>query len=198
MRIIGITGGVGAGKTEILSYIETHYRCRVLRADEAAHRLEEPHQPCYDSLVALLGEGILKEDKTIDRGKMAAVIFADKEILQQVNAIIHPQVKRYILDEIARERERGAVDYFFIEAALLIEEHYDLIVDELWYIHADEAVRRQRLADSRHYSDSKISEIIRGQLGEADFRKHCQVVITNNGNIEDTYQQITKIMGDCI
>ena len=77
-----------------------------------------------------------------------------------------------------------------------IEEHYDEIVDELWYIHTDEAVRRQRLAQNRQYSDEKTASIMRGQLSEAEFRRHCKVVITNNGDLEDTYQQINKIMGE--
>ncbi len=196
MRIIGITGGVGAGKTQVLSYIEDHYRCRVLRADEAAHLLEEPGQECYARLVALLGRDILKEDGTIDKRRMADVVFSDKHILAQVNAIVHPAVKKYILEQIRYEQERGAVDFFFIEAALLIEERYDLIADELWYIHADAKVREKRLVQDRHYSVEKAAAIMRGQLSEAQFRKHCSVVIQNNGDLAETYQQVRAVLGN--
>lgn len=193
MKVIGITGGVGAGKTQVLSYIEEHYSCRVLRADEAAHLLEQPGQACYKQLVKLLGKDILRGEQ-IDKQKMAAVIFQDKEILAKVNAVIHPAVKRYILEQIAYERERGAVDYFFIEAALLIEDRYDFIVDELWYVHSDIEVRRQRLARERQYSAEKIEAIMRGQLSEMEFRRHCKVVISNNGNLEETYRQIRELI----
>lgn len=193
MKVIGITGGVGAGKTQVLSYIEEHYSCRVLRADEAAHLLEQPGQACYKQLVKLLGKDILRGEQ-IDKQKMAAVIFQDKEILAKVNAVIHPAVKRYILEQIAYERERGAVDYFFIEAALLIEERYDFIVDELWYVHSDIEVRRQRLARERQYSAEKIEAIMRGQLSEMEFRRHCKVVISNNGDLEETYRQIRELI----
>lgn len=193
MKVIGITGGVGAGKTQVLSYIEKHYSCRVLRADEAAHLLEQPGQVCYMQLVELLGRDILQGEQ-IDKQKMAAVIFQDKEILAKVNAVIHPAVKRYILEQIAYERERGAVDYFFIEAALLIEEQYDLIADELWYVHSDMEVRRERLARDRHYSAEKTEAIMREQLSEAEFRKHCKVVILNNGDLEETYRQIRELI----
>lgn len=195
MKIIGITGGVGAGKTKVLSYIEEQFSCRVIRADEAAHKLYEPGQMCYQKLVALLGQEILNADNTIDKLKMATAIFGDNALLVQVNYIVHPEVKKYILEQIAFERERGVVDYFFIEAALLIEEHYDQIVDEMWYIHSDVAVRQKRLAKSRQYSAQKTTEIMKGQLSEEEFRKHCQVVITNNGDLEETYRQINKIMG---
>lgn len=195
MKIIGITGGVGAGKTKVLSYIEARFSCRVIRADEAAHKLYEPGQACYQKIVALLGQEILKTDNTIDKKKMAAVIFGDNALLAAVNSIVHPEVKKYILEQIAFERKRGVVEYFFIEAALLIEEHYDQIVDEMWYIHSDVAVREKRLARNRRYSAQKITEIMKGQLCEEEFRKHCQVVITNNGDLEETYRQINKIMG---
>ncbi|GFI22283.1 dephospho-CoA kinase [Lachnospiraceae bacterium] len=195
MKIIGITGGVGAGKTKVLSYIEEQFSCRVIRADEAAHKLYEPGQMCYQKLVALLGQEILNADNTIDKLKMATAIFGDNALLVQVNYIVHPEVKKYILEQIAFERERGVVDYFFIEAALLIEEHYDQIVDEMWYIHSDVAVRQKRLAKSRQYSAQKTTEIMKGQLSEEEFRKYCQVVITNNGDLEETYRQINKIMG---
>ena len=196
MRIIGITGGVGAGKTQVLSYIEAHYRCRIIRADEAAHQLYEPGEACYQKLAALLGQEVLNADGTINKAEMARRIFHDKTLLERVNSIVHPEVKRYILDEIAQEQKKGTADYFFIEAALLIEEQYDQIVDEMWYVHSDAAVRRQRLAQSRQYSEQKIADIMRGQLSEDAFRKHCQVVITNNGDLEETYKQVRDIMGD--
>ncbi len=196
MRIIGITGGVGAGKTQVLSYIESHYRCRVIRADEAAHLLEEPGQDCYSRLVTLLGQDILNEDKTIDKRRMADAVFGNKDILEQVNAITHPEVKKYILEQIQYERERGVVDFFFIEAALLIEDRYDLIADELWYIHSDVEVRKARLVQDRHYSEEKIAAIMKEQLSEAEFRKHCRVVIQNNGDLAETYGQIRAILGN--
>lgn len=194
MKIIGITGGVGAGKTQVLSYIEAHYRCRIIRADEAAHLLYEPGQVCYGRLVGLLGQQVVNADQTIDKKKMAGMIFRDQKLLQGVNEIVHPAVKKYILEQIAYEREKGEADYFFIEAALLIEEQYDKIADELWYIHADEAVRERRLAEGRHYSAQKTADIMRGQLSETEFRKHCKIVILNNGDLEETYRQIRDIL----
>lgn len=196
MKIIGITGGVGAGKSQILSYIQDHYHSRIVRADEVAHLVKEPGQSCYKGLIDLLGEKILNEDGTIHKGKMAEKIFSDKQLLEKVNALMHPEVKKYILNQIQLEQERGEVEYFFIEAALLIEEHYDEIVDELWYIHADVDVRKQRLMQSRNYSAQKVADIMRGQLREEDFRKHCKEVISNNGDLEETYKQIKQIMGE--
>lgn len=196
MMTIGITGGVGAGKSQILSYIEENYNSKVIRADEVAHLLEQPGHECYDRIVTLLGTDILQENGSIDKKKMAAIIFSNKDKLTGVNAIIHPEVKKYIIDQMQTEKEVGKIDFLFIEAALLIEEHYDEIVDEMWYIHTDVEIRSKRLAESRQYSAERTADIMRGQLSEEEFRKHCSVVIINNGDLEETYKQINEKMGE--
>ena len=198
MMTIGITGGVGAGKSQVLTYIEENNNCKVIRADEVAHLLEEPGHKCYERIVAFLGTDILQEDKTIDKRKMAAAIFTDEKKLIAINEILHPEVKTYILEQIQQESEKQEIDFLFVEAALLIEEHYDEIVDELWYIHADIDVRKQRLMQNRNYSEQKVADIMRGQLKEEDFRKHCKEVILNNGDLLDNilwkkvYRKILK------
>ena len=100
MKLIGITGGVGAGKTEILQHIGQNYHCVIYLADEVAQKVKEPGQPCYEELVALLGEDVLNEDGTISRTSMASKIFLDKELLRKVNEIIHPAVQEYLLARI--------------------------------------------------------------------------------------------------
>ena len=100
MRFIGITGGVGAGKTEILKYIGQHYKCEIYLADEIGHKVKEPGTEGYHALVALMGDGILAPDGQIDKPVMAAKIFADPTLLEQVNAIIHPAVKKYLADRL--------------------------------------------------------------------------------------------------
>lgn len=192
MKVIGITGGVGAGKSELLAYIKEHYNCQVMLADDIAHRVEEPGQKCYDELVALLGVDILKQDGAIDKSRMAERIFADRNILAQVNQIVHPAVKEYILQEMADRRREGKLDFLFIEAALLIEDGYGQILDELWYIHTDTETRRDRLKSARAYSDEKIERILREQLSEEEFRRHCKVVIDNSGSLTDAYKQIDR------
>lgn len=196
MKVIGITGGVGSGKSAILEYIGRNYKCRIILADEAAHKVKEPGQPCYEKLVSLLSSEILNEDGTIHKGKMAARIFESKELLAKVNQIIHPAVKEMILEEIAKAEKEEKVDFFFLEAALLIECGYLNLVDEMWYIYAGEEVRRKRLRASRNYSDEKIDAIMKAQLSEDGFREHCNVIIDNSGELKEAYRQIDKKLGE--
>lgn len=196
MKVIGITGGVGAGKSAILSYIAKKYNCKIILADEVAHMVKEPGQVCYRKLIEILSEEILQPDGRIDKSKMAEKIFASDELLDEVNAIIHPAVQDYIVEAIAIERLKNRLDFLFVEAALLIEAGYLDIVDELWYIYADEDVRRTRLKASRQYSDEKIDSIMEQQLSEEEFRKHSKVVIDNSGALEAAYEQIDRKLGD--
>lgn len=196
MRVIGITGGVGAGKTAVLSYISEKYNCRVLLADEAAHQVKEPGQPCYEKLVALLTEEILDEDGRINKQKMAEKIFASEELLTKVNELIHPAVKELILDAITEEKQKGQHDFFFVEAALLIENGYLEILDEIWYIYAREEVRRKRLKEARNYTDEKIDAIMAKQLTEEEFRKYCSVVIDNSDSLTASQKQIDRKLGE--
>lgn len=190
MLVIGITGGVGAGKSSVLKALEEHCNCRLILADDVGNKVKEPGQKCYNQIVRLLGEDILEEDLTINRIKMAAKIFADSEILEQVNAIIHPAVEEYILQEIESEREKQEIDVFFLEAALLIEAGYTKYLDELWYIFSEKNVRINRLKESRGYSDEKICQIMEKQLSDDAFRKYADVVLDNSNDFEDTFLQI--------
>lgn len=190
LKFIGITGGIGAGKSELLSYIRRHYLCEIYLADEVAHEVKRQGTNCYHQLVGLLGEDVLGQDGEIDKGIMARKIFADEELLEQVNGILHPAVKEYLTERYQEAKAAKAVELFFVEAALLIECGYGALVDEMWYVHAEPSVRRQRLKAARGYSDEKIDQIMKAQLSEEQFRAGSDFVIDNSGELTETFRQI--------
>ena len=191
MKFIGITGGVGAGKSAILDYLKNKPDTKVMLADEIAHELMVPGTQCYDKLKAEFGtEDIYQKDGFFDRIKLAQVIFSDDEKRKKLNGIVHPAVRKYVIGQAAYERKEGKIKLLVLEAALLIEGHYDEICDELWYIYTSEENRRIRLKKQRNYSDEKIDEIFKSQLTDEKFRKACRVVIDNNGTIEAAEAQI--------
>lgn len=196
MLFIGITGGVGAGKSEVLKFISQHYKCEIHLADEVAHKVKRKGTECYNSLVELLSSECLDEDGEIDNVKMAAIIFQDSSILKRVNEIIHPAVKEYLLNAYNEALAEADIELFFVEAALLIETGYKAVVDEMWYIYATEDIRRNRLKEQRGYSKERIDGIIDSQLSEDKFRQNCDFVIDNSGDLEKTYQQIRKKLED--
>lgn len=195
MKFIGITGGVGAGKTEILKYLAGREDTKVMLADDIARELSEPGQSCNEKLQELFaGTDVFDEKGQMDRPKAAAVIFKDEAKRNGMNEILHPAVKEYVLHTLEQEKTEGKLRYLVLEAALLIEEHYDEICDELWYIYTSEDNRRARLKQSRGYSDEKISEMFESQLSESEYRRHCKVVIDNNGTTEETIAQVRTII----
>ena len=195
-NIIGITGGIGAGKSTVLKYIQDNYNCLVIFSDDVANDIKKKGYPAYDDLVELLGSDVLAPDGEIDKAKMATAIFNDKNLLKKVNNILHPAVNTFIINIIDREREAHKFDFVFVEAALLIENGYDRIADELWYVYADEDTRRERLKASRGYSDEKVTDIFGKQLDDAQFRKYCQFVIDNSGEPESAARQIDNKIGE--
>ncbi|MBO5071248.1 MAG: dephospho-CoA kinase [Roseburia sp.] len=195
MKFIGITGGVGAGKSEILSYLARKPHTRVMLADEIAHELMEPGADCFEEICnTFFGEDIFSPEGGFDRKKLASVIFADERKREQMNAIVHPAVKRYVINTAEAERKRGELQLLVLEAALLIEDHYDEICDELWYIYTKEEIRKARLMASRGYTAGKVQQIFASQLKESVYREHCAVVIDNNGTVEETLQQLAGVL----
>jgi len=195
MHTIGITGGVGAGKSFVLDYIESHYKVKIYKADDIANQIKLPGEICYEPLVEIFGKDVLDDQGFISKSKMAELVFKDKSLLEKVNGIIHPAVKVFIKQEIEKESKKGEIDFFILEAALLIEDGYDKILDELWYIYASKEIRRARLKASRNYTDEKIDNIMNNQLSEEEFKKYCLVTIENNGNEEKTFLQIDTVLG---
>ncbi len=193
MKVLGITGGVGAGKSTVLMYLKEHYGARVIQADQVGHLLQRPHESCYRRIVELFGTTVLNADGTISRPKLGAIVYADPQKMARLNAIMHPSIRRWIKSEVEAEQKRGCVPFVTVEAALLLEDHYDEICDEIWYVHTDDAVRIKRLQESRGYSEEMCRRIMANQKNECDFRAACQLVIDNSSDIvQNTYEQMDK------
>ena len=195
MRIIGITGGIGSGKTAVLNILRDEYGAFVMEADALAHKLMEPGTACFQRLEQKFKDAdIFLQEGGFDREKVATFIFGEEEKRLAFNGIVHPAVKEYVIEQYEKEKKAGNLEFLFLEAALLIEEHYDAICDELWYIYTNEDNRRERLIASRGYSNEKIDGIFKSQLSEETYRSKCKIVIDNNGTVEQSYEQIEKYL----
>jgi dephospho-CoA kinase len=192
MKIIGITGGIGGGKSSILNFISSHYISEIYYADEIARELELPGTIVYDRLVSIFGEDILENDfdHAIDKKKFAQVLYSDKANLDKANMIIHPAVENYLIEKMRAAVKMHETELFFIEAALLIENGYKDIVDEMWYIYADHETRIKRLMEDRGYTRKKAISIMESQLSDKDFRDNSDVIIDNSGDLKTACDQV--------
>lgn len=194
MKVIGLTGGIGSGKTLVAKILQDTYGAYILDTDGIAKRQMEPGQESYKEIVEFLGEGILAEDGSIDRKKLAAIIFSDEDKRLKINEITHPKVLEAVMKKLEELREGEKVPYVVIETALMIEAGYDYVCDEVWYVHASEEERRERLKISRNYTDEKIDSIFESQSkAEAFFAKYSKV-IENTGDYEWLKGQVELLM----
>ena len=178
MKIIGITGGVGSGKSEILNILKNNYQAKVIQSDHVAHELMVPGAKSYDAIVQAFGNEILNEDQTINRPILGEIVFHDETKLSLLNSITHKNVDEEILsriDQFGKEEPEGLL---VIESALLVGAGYE-----------------KRLKASRGYSDEKIKQMIEKQQKEEEFKSMASNIIDNSGDLEDTKAQIIKILG---
>ena len=193
MRVFEITGGVGSGKSEVLKYLEEAFGASVCQLDEVARQMQKRGTECFRRIVEIFGEDIVGADGELDRQKLADIVFSDGAMLRKLDAVVHPAVYEAVRRDIRRKAEEGTALYV-IEAALLPKPGQELC-EEMWYIYADEDVRRERLKASRRYTDEKITQMMASQPGEDVFRKACSAVVDNSGAFEDTKRQIGEILG---
>lgn len=187
MKVIGITGGVGSGKSRVLAYLEEAYGAVICQMDETARSLQKKGTRCFERIVEVFGHEILDAQGELDRAALGSIVFASEEKLAQLNGIVHPEVIRHVAKDIQSKEAQGR-SLYVVEAAL--PDVGKELCDELWYIYADESARRERLKASRGYTDEKISQMIASQPQEERFRSTCGVVIDNSGSFEDTMKQI--------
>ncbi len=188
--VIGIPGGVGSGKSRMVSYLRDTYGASVIEADKVAAELEQPGGAALQPLIDAFGTGIVNEEGELDREAFSARIFSDPEALEQVNAIVHPLT----IEEIKKCAEDPASALTVVEAAVFPEGLRNLC-DEIWFVDADEKIRKERLMSDRGYSLQKCEDIMGSQAPREEFLSLCDHVIDNNGSMEDIRPQIEALLG---
>ena len=193
MKIIGITGGIGSGKSVVLNMLHDKYDARIVEADKVAHMLQEPGQTVYNRIVECFGNVILSEDGSIDRIKLGKLVMNDEEKLEQLNHLVHPAVKEYILSDI-EENRKSMTKLYVIEAALLIQGGYKEICDEMWYIKADIDTRIRRLIQSRGYSKDRALQVIKNQPDESFYIENSDIILDNSGTVKDLENSLLNLI----
>lgn len=191
MKVIGLTGGVGAGKSLILNILKKEYGAEVIKADEVSHELMETGNAGYLAVREVFGNAFFKEDGKLDRQLMAARIFQDENARKTINKIIHPLVWKTIRDKISASHSALIVVEFAI-----MGEKTENDYDEMWYVRASEQNRIHRLAENRGYTKERTENIIASQASESEYLKRCDRVIENNGSIEELKSRLAEILKD--
>ncbi len=195
MKTVGITGGIGSGKTtaaRILGELGAH----VIDADTVGHDLYRPGSAAWQPVVDCFGRDVVADDGTIDRRRLGAIVFADPTQLKRLNAIMHPLMREEIGRRIAAHRAAGGREPIVLEAAVLIEANWLSLVDELWLVVARPEIVVERVAAQRGIDRAAITARIQAQLTDAERRSHATVVIDNSGSVDDLRAEAQRLWRD--
>ncbi len=190
--VIGLTGVIGSGKSAVARML-AEMDAAVVDADRIGHSVYEPGEPAFDELKTAFGEGIVGSDGRIARAKLAALVFASAQALGRLNAIVHPRIRQRLAAEVAELRAAARVPAIVIEAAVLLEAGWQDLCDEVWLVTAPAASVRERLAAERRMTPAQVAKRLGAQLSEEERRRHADVVIENDGTLEQWRARLAEI-----
>jgi len=190
-KVIGLTGGIGSGKSTV-SQCLAELGAVIIDADKVGHEAFEPDTQAWHEVVATFGRQILTPAGEIDRKKLGEIVFNQPESLSRLNQIMHPRMHDMIKAQIDEYRRQGA-DVVVLEAAILIEANWTSLVDEVWVTVAPEAMVLGRLKKQRALDEAQTLARIRSQLSTEERAKHADVVINNNGELDEMKAKVKEL-----
>jgi dephospho-CoA kinase len=190
-KTIGLTGGIGTGKTTVAKILED-LGAFVIHADSVGHDVYAPGTPGWQAVTDEFGRHIVADDGRIDRKKLGSIVFADPTALQKLNAIVHPLIRSEVQRRIATRRAAAPNQPIVLEAAILIEAKWHDVVDEVWIVVAPADDVIGRIAAERQLSDADVRARIASQLSDAERRTVADVIIDNTGSRAALRAQVEK------
>lgn len=192
MQVIGLTGGIAAGKS-IVSQMLVELGAHIINADKIGHEIYLPQKEAWRDIVNAFGPDILLPDQRVDRARLGSVVFGDKEALATLNRITHPRIIEEAKREIETLRAQKENDKPIIfEAAILIEANWLFLVDKVWVVIADREVAIERLQRDRNLNRAQAESRINSQLSNAERIKYADLVIENNASLEELRSQVER------
>jgi dephospho-CoA kinase len=197
MLTIGLTGGIGSGKSTATALL-AELGAPIIDADKVGHAIYAPGGPAYADMIAAFGDQILAPDRTIDRKKLGPIVFADPEALKRLNSIVHPKMFTRMREMVDEKRAAGERKPIVIEAAILIEANWQPLFNEIWLVVTSRDQVLARIERDRGMAREQIEARIRAQLPDDERRKHATTVITNDGTIDALRAAVTDLWNGAI
>ena len=194
MIVIGLTGGIGTGKSQASSILEG-LGATVINADLVGHEVYKPHTEGWQAVVDEFGDGILSADEEVDRRKLGGIVFGDADALKRLNAIMHPRIYGMIEERIASLRDQEW-DVVVVEAAILFEANWTSLVDETWVTSSPPDQVVQRLKERNNMDEEAIRARIDSQMPQSERIGLSDVEITNAGSLSELQSNIEILWND--
>lgn len=192
MKVIGLTGGVGCGKSVVASMFR-ELGASIIDADRVARLVVEPGQPAWKEIVKGFGKEVLNPDGTINRSQLGEIVFRNREKREELNRITHPRIIERI-KELIEEHRKGGVEVVIVEAALIVEKGgMKPIISDLIVVTADEETQVRRLTQRVGLSREDALLRIKSQMPISEKIKHATYVIDNSGSVEETRERVKRV-----
>ena len=191
MLVIGLTGGIGTGKSYVAHVLKNMGACLV-NADLLGHELYEPGRQGWSQVTSAFGEGVLSDDRRIDRSKLGEIVFNDSASLEQLNSIMHPLIFR-LAEKRIEDLSRDGASVVVLEAALLIEADWVSLVDEIWVTVSNEDDVVNRIKERNGLSEDAIRARMSAQMSQVERVLHADIVIENGESLADLDIQIQDL-----
>jgi dephospho-CoA kinase len=196
VKIIGITGGIGSGKS-MVSRIIRERGFPVIDLDELAHEIIEPGRTAYDKIISRFGKDILDPDRRIGRRRLGAVVFGDAGARKDLEAITHPEISRLLLEKIEGYRSAGT-EMLFLEIPLLFETGMDSWIHPVITVKCPQGVCLRRLSERDGFSASESQARMQAQMDPEEKARRAEFVIDNSGSLDKTLVQLDKVISELI
>lgn len=190
MRTIGLTGGIGSGKSAV-SDILRDLGAFVMDADVVAHEVYRPGSDGWREVVEAFGSEIAAPSGEIDRGKLAAIVFGDATQLERLNRIVHPRTRDLVAARLGQAEKSGETAAV-VEAAILFEAGWEDMFDEVWVVTAPSEIAVRRVAESRGTDAESVRSRMRAQMSNEDRLSRADAAIDNSGTLDDLRARVTE------
>ncbi len=190
MYVIGLTGGIGSGKSTVAEMLREK-GAEVLSADLVGHEVYQPGRPAWQEIVDAFGREVVAADGSIDRKRLGAIVFADPRALKRLNAITHPRMKELMREKLSELNGRG-VAVALLEAALLFDAGWDDLTDEVWVTVAPPEVAARRTAERSGIAVEEALARIRVQMSNEERTRRASVIIGTDCALEETRGQVAE------
>ncbi len=189
MKTIGLTGGIGTGKSTVSNYLKNR-GCIILDADDISRRMTDKESPALVEIADHFGSHLILKDGNLDRKALGNIVFNDKQKLDKLQSIITDKVVEEINRNLVTLKAEKCDKIVVIDAPLLFECGMESLADENWLVSADLDVRIKRVMKRDKLSKEEILSRISNQMSQEDKEKLSQFILDNSGSLEDLYKQI--------
>ncbi len=197
--IIGLTGGIVGGKSTAASMFKD-FGAKIVDVDKIGHSVILPHRPAWKKIIRLFGKDFLRNDLTIDRGKLSKIVFTNQTLLKKLNEITHPEIIKVIKKEInlAKNKTYNQQKILIIDAALIYEAKMDRLMDKIIVVYINEDVQTKRLIKRNDLSKEEALQRIKSQMPIKEKIKMADYLIDNSSSLCKTKKQVEKIWQELV